>query len=366
MAVAHGLFILAQLARPADEATARIAWPSIAAGSLHNVSAAEPTGPSALAALGGPILMREGGNVLNTSFSMEGESFRRRAQGLAPSAMSTAFNTVRHNAEDDTSWSTFGVAKPSSFESLRASYSGSSTAVAHAAFSATHRALLATASLYENPDTFLLDVAFIAAALLAGFCFGSVWPHLVVLTSELFGTVNLQANYMFFDGGCGASGTILLANLMPRIFHSREGNCDSTCYIRAHAVIGGFCILGAAAAAVVAINSTTLYWKIGASREAVRLRRRLRREAEAREDPAGGALFSQPPSHVDQDLARLSPWEVRAELAISAGDGSTASLPTSVNGRVQEEPDGIPPSGAYAAPCCPMRGCSEGTTRPSV
>lgn len=46
------------------------------------------------------------------------------------------------------------------------------------------------------------------------------WPHLVVLTSELFGSRHLGQNYMFFDGGCGAVGTLLLANLLPTTFYA--------------------------------------------------------------------------------------------------------------------------------------------------
>ena len=115
---------------------------------------------------------------------------------------------------------------------------------------------------------------FTGATLLCGASFGSIWPHLVVLASELFGSANLGGNYMFFDGFCGALGTLLLANLLPRLFHSPEGNCDSHCFVKAHCAVGGFCVLGAVAAALVATRSATLYWRIGASREAARLRKR--------------------------------------------------------------------------------------------
>ena len=37
------------------------------------------------------------------------------------------------------------------------------------------------------------------------YAFGAIWPHLVVLSSELFGSIHLPQNYMFYDGGCSVT-----------------------------------------------------------------------------------------------------------------------------------------------------------------
>jgi hypothetical protein len=133
---------------------------------------------------------------------------------------------------------------------------------------------------------------------------------MVVLVSEIFGSSHLQSNYMFFDGGCGASGTILLANLLPRIFNSPEGSCDDVCFARTHAAIGAVCLLGAAAASTVAVSSTQLYWKIGSSREAARLRKKMHE--------------SRPLIPAAPSMQTLSPWEVRADFGgPMLGDAAT-------------------------------------------
>ncbi|CAE8582413.1 unnamed protein product, partial [Polarella glacialis] len=56
---------------------------------------------------------------------------------------------------------------------------------------------------------------------LCGVGFGGVWPLMVVISSELFGSRRLSQNYMIFDGTGGAVGNVVLANLLPSVVYSR-------------------------------------------------------------------------------------------------------------------------------------------------
>ena len=51
---------------------------------------------------------------------------------------------------------------------------------------------------------------FVLGVTLSGAAFGMVWPLMVLVTGEVFGTANASANYMFFDGFTSAVGTLLL------------------------------------------------------------------------------------------------------------------------------------------------------------
>jgi len=110
---------------------------------------------------------------------------------------------------------------------------------------------------------------FVIGSVMAGLSFGAIWPHLVVLASELFGSQHLSANYMFYDGGCGAFGTMVLANALPNLFYSNDPNSDtclgSHCYEGTHLCIIGLCASGALASVFIAVRSSQLYEEIMAS-----------------------------------------------------------------------------------------------------
>jgi len=57
---------------------------------------------------------------------------------------------------------------------------------------------------------------FVVGAALAGFAFGMVWPLLVLIVGEVFGTKNVGANYMFYDGFTSAAGSVLLAKFVAQ------------------------------------------------------------------------------------------------------------------------------------------------------
>lgn len=57
---------------------------------------------------------------------------------------------------------------------------------------------------------------FVIGAALSGAAFGMVWPLMVLIVGEVFGTANAGANYMFFDGFTSAAGTLLLTKLLAQ------------------------------------------------------------------------------------------------------------------------------------------------------
>jgi hypothetical protein len=57
------------------------------------------------------------------------------------------------------------------------------------------------------------ELPFVFAATLSGAAFGMVWPLMVLIVGEVFGTANVGANYMFFDGFTSAAGTLILSKV---------------------------------------------------------------------------------------------------------------------------------------------------------
>jgi hypothetical protein len=81
------------------------------------------------------------------------------------------------------------------------------------------------------------QATFVFGIALSGLAFGSVWPMLVLIVGELFGTANLAANYMFYDGFTSAAGTFLLSKIVAQEVyeshidsHHAEGGDGVTCY----------------------------------------------------------------------------------------------------------------------------------------
>jgi MFS family permease len=60
------------------------------------------------------------------------------------------------------------------------------------------------------------EVVFVAGVTLSGAAFGMVWPLLVLITGEVFGTAHVGANYMFYDGFTAAVGTLLMTKLIAQ------------------------------------------------------------------------------------------------------------------------------------------------------
>lgn len=102
-------------------------------------------------------------------------------------------------------------------------------------------AFLIIASLVGVAAHLLLSVAttegpFVLGVALSGAAFGMVWPLMVLIIGEVFGTANVGANYMFYDGFSSAMGTLLLSKFVAQtvyeshIDHSDANSDNRTCY----------------------------------------------------------------------------------------------------------------------------------------
>jgi hypothetical protein len=81
---------------------------------------------------------------------------------------------------------------------------------------------------------------FVIGMALSGYSFGMVWPMMVLIVGELFGTAHVGANYLFFDGFASAAGTFLLSKVVaqevyethiePHEEYSSASSDSATCY----------------------------------------------------------------------------------------------------------------------------------------
>ena len=102
-------------------------------------------------------------------------------------------------------------------------------------------AFLVAASLAEVLAHLVLSMAssqgmFVVGVALSGAAFGMIWPLMVLIIGEVFGTNNVGANYMFYDGGASAIGTLLLSKFLAQsvyeshIDENDENSDGVTCY----------------------------------------------------------------------------------------------------------------------------------------
>mmetsp|Transcript_29099 Transcript_29099/g.70266 ORF Transcript_29099/g.70266 Transcript_29099/m.70266 type:complete len:611 (+) Transcript_29099:205-2037(+) len=68
---------------------------------------------------------------------------------------------------------------------------------------------------------------FVFGVTLSGFSFGMVWPMMVLIVGDLFGTAHVGANYLFFDGFTSAGGTLLLSKVVAQNVYERHAEHDS-------------------------------------------------------------------------------------------------------------------------------------------
>ncbi|KAL3805369.1 hypothetical protein HJC23_009076 [Cyclotella cryptica] len=88
-------------------------------------------------------------------------------------------------------------------------------------------AFLVLASLVSAVAHLTLAVAsteegFALGVTLSGVAFGMAWPLMVLITGEVFGTLHVGANYMFFDGFSSAMGTLLLSKFVAQSFYDEH------------------------------------------------------------------------------------------------------------------------------------------------
>lgn len=110
---------------------------------------------------------------------------------------------------------------------------------------------LVVASVIGFLSHFMLGLAeseffFVIGATLAGAAFGMVWPLMVLVTGEVFGTRHVGANYMFFDGFTSAAGTLLLSKFVAQEVYEAHINSKSPdpftcigtgCFRRTHMIV---------------------------------------------------------------------------------------------------------------------------------
>ncbi|CAJ1952388.1 unnamed protein product [Cylindrotheca closterium] len=68
---------------------------------------------------------------------------------------------------------------------------------------------------------------FVFGVTLSGCSFGMVWPMMVLIVGDLFGTAHVGANYLFFDGFASAAGTLLLSKFVAQMVYERHAEADS-------------------------------------------------------------------------------------------------------------------------------------------
>lgn len=102
-------------------------------------------------------------------------------------------------------------------------------------------AFLVMASLVGVAAHLLLSVAttegpFVLGVAMSGAAFGMVWPLMVLIIGEVFGTAHVGANYMFYDGFSSAMGTLLLSKFVAQTVYEKHIDHDDpnsdhlTCY----------------------------------------------------------------------------------------------------------------------------------------
>ena len=101
---------------------------------------------------------------------------------------------------------------------------------------------------------------FIVGVIFSGIAFGCIWPLMVLIVGEIFGTKNHGANYMFYDGITSALGTLLISKFLASAVYERNVvDNELTCY--------GSACFGWAHIAIVALLATCLVSSIAVWRQ---------------------------------------------------------------------------------------------------
>jgi len=123
---------------------------------------------------------------------------------------------------------------------------------------------------------------FVLGVVASGMAFGMIWPLMVLIVGEVFGTKNHGANYMFFDGFTSAIGTVLMSKFLASAVY--EANIDhayfiatTTCYGRAcfgmsHVVVVILSLTGLVTSVAVVIRTRNVYQKEIAAPKLQRIR----------------------------------------------------------------------------------------------
>lgn len=116
------------------------------------------------------------------------------------------------------------------------------------------------------------EVVFVAGATLSGAAFGMVWPLLVLIIGEVFGTAHVGANYMFVDGFASAAGTLLMTKLIAQDVyesHISPRSDDPTtclgmgCFQETHLAVAGLSMTCIVTSWMLLITTRQVYRRIG-------------------------------------------------------------------------------------------------------
>jgi len=115
--------------------------------------------------------------------------------------------------------------------------------------------------------SFTAPIAIFLAIICVAFAFGFIWPMLVMITKELYGTKNHGRNYLFYDGICNAIGAVCIAKFLPQHFYRAHKEHDSNtcighdCFQATYLIVGCYGIFATCAAFMLGRLSSTLYFE---------------------------------------------------------------------------------------------------------
>jgi len=94
------------------------------------------------------------------------------------------------------------------------------------------------------------QLPFIFGVALSGLAFGMIWPLMVLMVGELFGTEHHGQNYMLFDGATSAIGTLAITKGIAQTVYDHHGdgtNCSGiACFQATHVAVVALTLVSAA------------------------------------------------------------------------------------------------------------------------
>lgn len=105
----------------------------------------------------------------------------------------------------------------------------------------------------------------LAGVALAGFAFGSMFPVMMVVIAELFGTERFASNYMVFDGWPVAVASIFVGKLLAQKIYAAnsppgQATCvGDGCFRATHALVAALQLAVVPAAVALAVRSRAVY-----------------------------------------------------------------------------------------------------------
>jgi MFS family permease len=115
--------------------------------------------------------------------------------------------------------------------------------------------------------------SFVVFCTLSGVAFGMSWPLMVLIVGEVFGVKHHGGNYMLYDGGTKALGTLLLGTYVAGTFYERHTTPENplvchgaACFRGTHWIVAALSVTGVVASLVLQYTSRHVY-KMGHDKE---------------------------------------------------------------------------------------------------